>query len=176
MSKYGHNLLRFGLLDQRVINHNMLLPRRAIEVRITVRTLLTPIDHVQFMQRKFQPVSLISHSTLNGPSFNGLSLLNNGQYEDGVDRNPEDLHRQHEHEHICKEQLPSHLNDLQERCEQWSTKADHQGLALQYVRHSQFDSLLVKPEFFLQHEGPVVAERQAEKLTDQCEYEEQYRM
>ena len=112
MSQNGNDLLRITLLDQSIVNNNVFLPRKTIEVCIAVSAALATIDNVQLVEREAQLLSQSLNTSLQFTRFKRRELIEQRQNHKRVDSNSEDLNEDHEKPHIVEKGVPSLLNDL----------------------------------------------------------------
>lgn len=173
MAQDSNHLIRLALLDQSIIDHNVLLPRQSIEVGIAMSTALAAIDNIQGMEREVQFLSKRLDPSLQLTRLKGRELVEQRQDNDRVDGDGKDLDEDSEQPEIVEERVPSPLDDLHHGADKRSTQHNAQSLTLQHVRNPELDSLLVEPEFLLQHERLIVRDREPENRADDVEYEQE---
>jgi hypothetical protein len=108
------NLLGLALLDQRIVDDNVLLPRQTEEVGVAVRTALASINDVELVQRELQLLGQILDALLQLAGLQGRELVEQREDSDRVDGNHEDLESSSEQPQIVEELVAGLLNDGQE--------------------------------------------------------------
>lgn len=91
MGQNGSDLLSLALLDQRIVNNNVLLPRQTEEVGIAVRTALASIDNIQLGERELELLGQCLNGCLKFSGFQWGELVEQGRDEDGPDGDHEHL-------------------------------------------------------------------------------------
>lgn len=168
-----NNLLRLTLLNQRVVDDDVLLPRQPVEVRIAVRAPLAAIDDVKLMQREVEPARKVLDAGLEVAGLQRGELVEQRQDGDRVDGDGEDLDEDAEEPQVVEERVARLLDDLEHGADDGCAQHDAQHLALQDVRHPQLHRLLVEAELLLKHKGVVVRHGQRQNRRDQVEDEEE---
>jgi hypothetical protein len=133
MTEHSNNLLWFGLFNQGVINHDVLLPGKAKEVSIRVCASLASINHIQAAQWEFEVACQLLNTRLQLSWFQRGEFVEQGQDEGRVDGNGEELNGNAEEPEVVEEFRAGDLDDLQEGAEQGCSEDDHQGLRLEHV-------------------------------------------
>jgi len=171
--QHGNNFLVLALLNQRIINNNVLLPRQPEEVGIRMRAPLASIDDVELLQGELELFGQSFNAILQRPSFERGELVEQGQDDDGVDGNHKHLQPGREHPKV-KEELASRLLDnLQETGKDGRSEDESEHLGLDQIHDKDLRRLLVETKLFLQHKRVVYAPGQAEQLADGHEGEDE---
>lgn len=130
MSKYRHHFCLFALLDQRIVEHNLLLPWEAGEVRVTVRGARAAIDDLQLGKRKGEAY---------GEGLDGVFECARGERGKFIEErhNPygeycdsEDLDGKHKDPDVVEEFVARSLDDVEEGAAEGNAKGNRQGLGL----------------------------------------------
>lgn len=114
MRQHRNDLLRLALLNQRVVDDNVLLPREPKEVRVAVRAALAPVNHVQLMQRELETLGQRLDTILELPLLQRRQLVEQREDGDRVDCNHEDLETGGEGPEVEEELVAGALDDGEE--------------------------------------------------------------
>lgn len=112
--KNSYNLFCLALLNQGVVNDNVLLPRHAKEIRVTMSTSLATVNNMELMKREFESTSKCFHASLQITRLERSELIEQREDRDRVNGNHEDLQTSSEHPEIVEEFVSGLLNDRQE--------------------------------------------------------------
>lgn len=169
MAKNSDNLLGLTLLNQSIVDNNMLLPRQAIEVRITMRAPLTSVNNMQVRKREIQSLSQALHTSLQCARLKRRQLIEQRKDSNRINRNSEYLKEDTKEPKIIEEAVPSLLHNLQEGTNNRCTEDNTQHLTFQHIRYPQLNSLLIKSELLLEDESAVVRDRKRHDRSDKIE-------
>lgn len=112
--QHGDDLLGLALLNQRVVDDNVLLPRQAEEVRVAVGAALAPVDDVQLVQRELEALRQGLDAVLELALLERRQLVEEREDGDGVDCDHEDLQAGGECPEVEEELVAGALDDCEE--------------------------------------------------------------
>lgn len=151
MSKDGDYLVILALLDQRIIDDDVLLPRKTEEVGIAMSAALAAIDDVEFMQWELQLLCQVLHIGLEFALLQWRQLVEEREDDNWVDGYHEHLQPGAEHPEIIEELVACLLDDRQEPKEDRRNQEEEEHVGLDQVSHEQFWSLLIETKLLLEH-------------------------
>ena len=170
--KNRNDLLRLALLNQRVVNDNVLLPRQTKEVRVAVRAALAPVNHVQLMQRELQALGQRLDAVLELPLLQRRQLVEQRENGDRVDCNHEDLETGGEGPEVEEELVTGALDDGEETGQDGRREDEREQVGLDHIGDEELGRLLVESEPFFQDECMVDGRREREGLVEKHESED----
>lgn len=173
MTEHGDNLFGFALLDQRIVDDNVLFPWKSVEVGIAVGTALAAVNNVQLMERELKTLRQIFDAGLQSTGFERRQLVEQGQDDDRVDGDGEDLDEHAKQPQIVEERVAGLLDDLEHGADNRRTQHDPQHLALEQVRDPQLQRLFVETEFLLENERVVIRDWQRQDRRNDIEREDE---
>lgn len=103
MAQDSNDLLRLTLLNQRVVDNNVLLPRESIKVGIAMSTALATINHIQLGKREVELLSQILDTSLEITSWERRKLIEQRQDKNGIQRDGENLDKDTKKPEIVEE-------------------------------------------------------------------------
>jgi len=173
VAQNGDNLLGLALLKQGIVDDNVLLPWQTVEVGVAVSAALATVDNVELRERELQLLSQVLDTGLDVTRFQGRKLVEQGQDNDGIDGDSEDLNEDTEEPQVVEERVASSLNDLENSADDGSSEDNSEHLTLEHIRNPETECLLVETKLLLKHEGVVVRSRQREDRRQNVETEDE---
>lgn len=173
MGQHSNDLLGLALLHQGVVDDNVLLPRQTVEIGVGVGASLATIDDVKLVQREVESRGKLLDLGLELAVFKRRQLVEEGQDEDRVGSDHEELENGGENPEVRDERGAGLLDDLEEGSHDGRGNDGSQDVGLDEVADEELRSLLVEPELLLQNECAVDASRQVQDLLDQKEGQEE---
>ena len=167
------NLLGLALLKQGIVDDNVLLPWQTVEVGVAVGAALATVDNVEFRERELQLLGQVLDAGLDVTRFQGRKLVEEGQNNDRVDGDSEDLNKDAEEPQVVEERVASSLNDLENGADDRSSEDNSKHLTLEHIRNPETERLLVESKLLLKHEGVVVGDRKRENRGQNVETEDE---
>lgn len=174
MAQHCNNLLRLALLEQSVIDDDVLLPRKTVEVSVTVSTALAAINDVQLRERELELLGQVLDTGLDLTGLQRRQLVEQRQDDDGVDSNSENLDEDTEQPQIVEERVTRLLDDLEHSADDRCPQHDTEHLTLEHIRDPELQRLLVETELLLEDECVVVRDRERENSAEYVETENEH--
>ena len=111
MRQHGYHLLLLALLDQRVEQDNLLLPRQTREVGIAVRAPFAPVDDLQLAERELEVLRERIDGGLEVARLQGSEFIEKRDDHDGIDCDDEELHGKRKDVEVQKKFVAGLLDD-----------------------------------------------------------------
>lgn len=172
MAQDCNNLLRLTLLDQSVVDDDVLFPRETIEVGVAVCAPLAAVNDMQLLKRELKLLSEVFDTGLDGTRLKGRQFVEQGQDNNRVDGDSEDLEEDAKEPQVVEEGVAGLLNDLENCANNGCSKYDTKHLSLEQVRNPETESLLVETKLLLKDESIVVRDGKRKNRADQVESED----
>ena len=155
MREHSDDLARLALLNERVVDDDVLLPRQAKEIRVAVSATLAPVDDVQLVQRELQALRQRLGALLELALVEGGQLVEQRQDGDRIDGDHEYLQTGGEDPEVEEKLVARALDDSEEPGEDRGREDEGEQVGLDEVGDEQLGRLLVEAVFLLEDEGVI---------------------
>lgn len=172
MAQDCNNLLRLALLNQSVVDNDVLFPRETIEVGVAVSAPLAAVNDMQLLKRKLELFSEVFDTGLDGTRFEGRQFVEQGQDNNRIDGDSEDLEEDAKEPQVVEEGVAGLLNDLEHCADDGCSEYDTKHLSLEQVRNPETERLLVETKLLLEDKSIVVRNGKRQNRADQVEPED----
>ncbi len=163
MRKHRNHFFLFALLNQCVVEHNLLLPWKAGEIRVAVRRARAAVDDLQLAERKGETCGEGLDGVFERAGLERGEFIEERHDPDGEDCDGENLDGEHEEPDVIEEFVTRFLDDVEEGAAKGNAKGDGQGLGFQEVFNEYCEGLLVEAELFFEDEVEVVRKGETEQ-------------